>query len=91
MWYDALDGKKPKEMVTQSLFYRYTTPTYWRQPKVTEDHVVSTELTSAQLRERAAEYRRMAETAREASVVTSLLRLAERFDGVAGERDGGVV
>ena len=52
---------------------------------------MSPELTSTQLRERATEYRRMAETAREAAVVTSLLRLAERYDGAAGERDAGVV
>ena len=56
-----------------------------------EGEPMSPEVTSTQLRERAAEYRRMAETAREAAVATSLLRLAERYDGAAGERDAGVV
>lgn len=40
----------------------------------------------AELRERAAEYRRMAETARTTDVMGSLRKLAERFDTLADRR-----
>lgn len=45
------------------------------------------ELTAEQLRARAAEYRRMADTARVRGSLESLLRLAERFEQLARERD----
>jgi hypothetical protein len=41
----------------------------------------------AELRARAAEYRRMAQTARTATVGDSLIKLAERFDALANQRE----
>ena len=45
-------------------------------------------LSVAELRQRAEEYRRMADTARTAQVKEGLLRLAERFDALADRRGG---
>lgn len=45
------------------------------------------ELSSAELRARAAEYRRMAATARTAAVAQSLHSIADRFEAVADKRD----
>jgi len=45
------------------------------------------EQSPAELRARAAEYRRMAQTAKTAAVMDSLLKLAERFDALAGQRE----
>jgi hypothetical protein len=48
------------------------------------------ERSSAELRARAAEYRRMAATARTETVMESLRQLAERFDALADQRERGV-
>jgi hypothetical protein len=46
------------------------------------------ELTVDQLRERVTRYRRMAETAPKDSVIASLLRVADRYERMAKEREG---
>lgn len=46
-------------------------------------------LSSAELRERAEQYREMAATARTAVAVEGLLKLAERFDAMAEQRERG--
>jgi hypothetical protein len=43
--------------------------------------------TISELRHRAAEYRRMAETATTIATMAQLIRLAERFDGLADARE----
>jgi hypothetical protein len=45
------------------------------------------ELTPEQLRARAAQYRLMAETATTIDTVNGLLKLADRFDGLADKRE----
>ena len=52
-------------------------------PTIRERALLSAEPTSGQLRERAGEYRRMAETATSAGTMDSLLRLAERYESMA--------
>ena len=46
-----------------------------------------TEHSPAELRARAAEYRRIAQTARTAAVMDSLRKLAERFDALADQQE----
>jgi hypothetical protein len=48
------------------------------------------ERSPAEIRDRARQYRHMAETARDADTMTVLLDLADRFDAVADERDASL-
>ncbi len=52
-----------------------------------EEWVPVSQRSAAELRAQAAEFRRMAETARTMDATTSLLRLADRFDALAEQRD----
>jgi hypothetical protein len=52
-----------------------------------DDFVPPSQRPITELRNRAAEYRRMAETARIKDTVASLLRLADRFDDLADQRE----
>ena len=52
-----------------------------------DDYVPPSQRPIAELRNRAAEYRRMAETARIKDTAASLLRLADRFDDLADQRE----
>jgi hypothetical protein len=63
----------------------------WSRRSITMDDAQTdvAGLTADQQRERAARYRRMAETAQTASVIALLLRVAERYEGMADEREGG--
>jgi molecular chaperone GrpE (heat shock protein) len=52
-----------------------------------DDYVPPSQRPIAELRNRAAEYRRMAETARIKDTAAGLLRLADRFDDLADQRE----
>jgi hypothetical protein len=59
---------------------------------MSERRQLPSQMTVEQLRERAAEYRKMAETARARGSVDGLLRLAERYEAMAegwGDAEGG--
>ena len=51
------------------------------------DHVPLSERSVAELRGQAAEYRRMAEAARQLATRSGLLKLAARLDALADERE----
>jgi hypothetical protein len=53
-----------------------------------KDYVPLSQRPIAELRQRAAEYRRMADTARIEATVDSLLKLADRYDDLADQREG---
>jgi hypothetical protein len=54
-----------------------------------EDGANLTQQSAAQLRTRAVAYRRMAETARMVDAVAGLLKIADRFDALADQREQG--
>jgi len=53
----------------------------------TSEYVPASQQSAAQLRANACEYRRMAATASMADIRNSLLKLADRFDALADQRE----